>query len=63
MALTFQTVFLTHAGHPVSDGLAMFQHARQHKKRAKLRMLEIPSTEGSDLFSALQAPHRQGAVT
>jgi hypothetical protein len=45
MALTFQTVFLTHAGQPVSDGLAMFQHARQHKKRAKLRVLEIPFTD------------------
>jgi hypothetical protein len=43
MALTFQTVFLTHAGQPVSDGLAMFQH--EHKKRAKLRVLEIPFTD------------------
>ena len=29
MALTFQTVFLTHAGQPVSDGLAMFRHPKK----------------------------------
>ena len=43
MALTFQTFFLTHAGQPVSDGLAMFQHARQHKSEPSFGCWKFPS--------------------